>query len=207
MSVTLFPMVHIGEADYFRQVYRDAFAHDVVLVEGVRSPVARVLTSSYRWVERGRLGLVTQPPYPAAATLPARIVQADLTPDEFHDEWRRVPLWLRLAAYGASPLIGLARRFARTRESLARRIEMEDRLSSDEILSWDPRMAALMHGILHARDARLLERLSAELERPGAGEKRLAIVYGASHMRAVIAELGRRRFRCVESAWQTVFGF
>ncbi len=35
MTVTLFPMVHIGEPEFYQQVYADAFAHDVVLYEGI----------------------------------------------------------------------------------------------------------------------------------------------------------------------------
>lgn len=52
-SVTLFPMIHVGEAAFYDQVYRDAFSHDVALVEGVRSPVTRYLTRSYRWIGGG----------------------------------------------------------------------------------------------------------------------------------------------------------
>src|SRR5687768_3511227 len=86
--VTLFPMVHVGEEAFYRQVYEDAFGQDVVLVEGVRSPVTRNATRSYRWIDFDRLGLVLQPRTPAQEDVRARIVHADLTADEFHREWR-----------------------------------------------------------------------------------------------------------------------
>ena len=48
IEVTLFPMVHLGTPEYFKAAYDDAFAHDVVLVEGVNSPIVRRMTRSYR---------------------------------------------------------------------------------------------------------------------------------------------------------------
>lgn len=108
----------------------------------------------------------------------------------------------------ACPAIGLKRRLFASRESLADKMTMEDRLSSEEILSWDPKFAAFTHSILGARDARLLERLREELDQaPQSGELRLAIIYGAAHMRAVLIELRARGFRSTESSWQTIFSF
>ena len=201
-SVTLFPMVHIGEAEFYDRVYEEAFSNDVALVEGVGSPVAHHLTRSYRWMG-GRLGLVIQPPYPPAPR--ARLVKADLARAEFEREWRRIPLWLRLAVWVAAPVVGLHLRWFGTRERIARRAELEDQISRDEILSWDPSIAVLQRGIVHARDERLLEVLSKELEFAGSKKRKLAVVFGAAHMRAVIAELNRRGFRAADATWQTVF--
>ena len=36
-TVTLFPMIHVGEAAFFERVYNDAARHDIILLEGVRS--------------------------------------------------------------------------------------------------------------------------------------------------------------------------
>ena len=85
-TVTLFPMVHVGEAGFYEQTYKDASSHDVVLVEGVGSEVGRHLTRSYRWIDTGRLGLVVQPRYPSPEVAGARVVLADLTAEEFHFE-------------------------------------------------------------------------------------------------------------------------
>lgn len=201
-------MVHVGEAAFFKAVYDEAFSQDVVLVEGVRSPVVRHLTSSYRWIDMSKLGLVIQPRHPPEHASHARVVHADLSANEFHAQWRKVPLWLRFLAFVLAPAVGLKRRLFASRESLADKMTMEDRLSSEEILSWDPKFAAFKHSILGARDARLLERLREELDHaPQGGELRLAIVYGAAHMRAVLTELSDRGFRSTESSWQTIFSF
>src|SRR5665213_2679733 len=99
--VTLFPMVHTGEADFYRKVYEDAFAHDVVLVEGVRSPIVRHITRSYRWfIGSKRLGLSLQPPNPKPDTVHAKIIHADLSAREFDLAWAKVPLWIRWLIYG-----------------------------------------------------------------------------------------------------------
>src|SRR5262249_12417985 len=103
ISITLFPMVHVG-ASFFQTVYVDAFSHDVVLIEGVRSPVVRRVTWCYRWVEGSKeLNLAVQPSYPAQAACRARIVHADLSAEEFAEVWRGVPRWERARVYAVAP--------------------------------------------------------------------------------------------------------
>jgi hypothetical protein len=203
VSVTLYPMVHVGDERFYKETYDEAFSHDVALVEGVRSPVGCNLTRSYRWIKFEKLGLVLQPKAPPPETVAARIVNADLTTEEFHREWRKVPLLLRTFFLFAAPLYGIHRRLFSSRESLARNMCLEDRKSADELLSWSPALEPVNHSILHARDQRLIECLAAELE--GETEKRVAIVYGARHMRAVLRELTRRGFRSTEASWRTIF--
>jgi hypothetical protein len=201
--VTLYPMVHIGERAFYEEVYREAFAHDVTLIEGVRSPIVRHLTRSYRWLSLKKLGLVLQPKSPPQESVHGRIIKADLSAEEFRREWRKVSLPLRGAFFLLSPLIGLGRRFFASRESLARGMSLEDRKSSNEILGWRPSLEPVNHSILHARDQRLTQCLAAELH--GGAEKRIAVVYGAMHIRAVLECLRSRGFYCSEASWRTVF--
>lgn len=205
VTVTLFPMIHIGQESFYRQVHADALQHDVVLVEGVRSPVTRLITSSYRWIDKKKLGLVVQPRLISDAGKP-RIVHADLSTEEFHRHWRGIPLWLKLFVGIFAPLMGIHRRLFATRETLGKAMEMEDRLSSEEILSFDPRFAALRRTILDVRDQRLIEKLGEELDY-SLDRRRIALVYGAGHMRAVLAELRSRGFRTVSGTWQMVMAF
>jgi hypothetical protein len=206
--VTLFPMIHVGTEAFYRQVYDDAGAHDVMLVEGVRSPVVKMLTSSYRWINTGKLDLVVQPRSPSDGSVKARVVHADLTREEFTRQWHKVPIWLRFLATVLAPIVGLKRRFFASRESIAKNLELEDRLSSEEILAWDPMFAAFKRCIVGVRDERLIARLSHEIDRPVEVEQRkIAVVYGAEHMRAVLTELKRRGFRTSGGTWQTVFAF
>ena len=203
-SVTLLPMVHVGDATFYDAIQADALGHDVVLFEGVRSPVGRHLTRSYRWIDLPKLGLVLQPRLRADGNVNVRLLHADLSTDEFHACWRDVPIWLKLTVALGAPLVGLQRRLFATRESLAERMSLEDRLSPDEILDWDPSWAAFFRAIGDVRDERLVKVLGEQLDHLGDGGNRLAVVYGAMHMRAVRAELSRRGFVCVESEWRTI---
>jgi len=204
VSFTLFPMVHVGDEQFYEEAFRDAYAHDVVLVEGIQSSVGRNLTRSYRWLDFERLGLVKQPkpPLPLLDSVPARIVKADLTTQEFHREWRKVSLLLRAILFVAAPLFGLYMRFFGSRARIANRQSLEDRQSSEEILNWSPRFEPVYHSLLHARDKRLIECMAAEIE--NAKTARVAIVYGARHMRAVMRELTKRGFRCSKSTRRTI---
>jgi hypothetical protein len=202
MSITLYPMVHVGDAEFYRETYDEAFSHDVALVEGVRSPVGRNLTRSYRWINFGKLGLVRQPKTPLDEAVSARIVKADLTTEQFHEEWRKVSRLVRAGMVFAAPLYGIYRRLFASRESLAREMSLEDQKSADEILGWTPRFASFEHSLVHARDRKLIECMIAELD--GASENRVAIVYGARHIRAVLRELARRGFHCADARWRTI---
>ena len=204
VSITLYPMVHVGDERFYQQTYDEAFSHDVVLVEGVKSPVSRNLTRSYRWLNFKNLGLVNQPKAPPQASVAARIVKADLNSDEFHREWRQVSMVLRAMFLIGAPLYGLYRRIVASREGLARSMSLEDRQSADELLNWSPRFEPVKHSIIHARDQRLIECLAAELDSSNGSEKRIAVVYGARHMRAVLRELTKLGFNCSQSSWQTI---
>lgn len=207
VSVTLFPMIHIGQESFYRQVHADALQHDVVLVEGVRSPITRLITSSYRWIDKDKLALVVQPKLSEPVDGGARVVHADLSTEEFHREWSKLPLWLKLAVGIFAPLVGIHRRLFASRESLAKKMEREDLLSSDEILDFDPSFAALRRTIIEVRDQRLIDKLGEELDRTDDAPRKIAIIYGAGHMRAVLAELKRRNFRTAGATWQMVMAF
>ena len=201
--VTLYPMVHVGEQAFYDDVFRDAFSQDVVLMEGLKSPVSRYLTRSYRWLNLNKLGLIVQPKTPPQEAVVNRLVRADLTADEFQQEWRKISLLLRACLVVLASLIGAQRHFFMTRESLADNMSLEDLHSAEELLNWNPRFDHIYHAILHARDVRLVECLDAELN--DRTKKRVAIVYGAGHMRRVVRELEKRGFHTHKAAWHLIF--
>lgn len=204
-TVTLFPMVHVGESRFYTETYADAFSHDVVLIEGVKSPVVRNLTKSYRWINLEKLGLVRQLQPPSASVVTARIVKADLSSEEFHQEWKKIPFHLRLVISVAAPIIGFHRRLFASRESLAKTMSLEDKQSAKEILDSSSTFEPLSHAIIHARDARLIQRLATELDAETSSDNRIAVVFGAQHMRSEIRALSQRGFHSLEGTWQTIF--
>lgn len=204
-QVVLFPMIHVGEAAFYRAVYEDAFRQDVVLVEGLRSPVATRITRSYRWLAGSRtLNLTIQPAYPPQAASKAKIVHADLSASEFHKHWRQVPLWLRVFVYLGAPAIGLWFRIFGTREKLASRMALDDAVSEYELLNWDPELGLLDRAILEARDIGLVHELNQHLI-PSEAPISVAVVYGAAHMRAVLRYLAGQGYTCTDASWMTVF--
>ena len=161
-TVTLFPMVHIGEAAFYDLVYRAACDHEVMLVEGVKSPVVNRLTSSYRWIGQ-RLDLIVQPRHPLGNACRAEVINADLSGAEFEQVWRELPIWQRWMLAFAAPLWGLRMRWFGTREMIAGRLGMDDAMSRDELLRWCPESALLDRVLLDRRDARLIEILSEQI--------------------------------------------
>lgn len=205
VTFTVYPMIHVGEEGFYAAVYQEAFDHDVAIVEGIRSPVTRHLTRSYRWIDLEKLGLILQPRSPHPDSVKARLILADLSPEEFHLQWCKVPLRLRVLFYVFAPLVGLHRRLFASRQSLAQGISLDDHRSDEEILAWEPELEIVNHSILHARDARILDCIAAELDPPCHMEKRVAIVFGAQHMRAVLKDLSQRGFYADRCSWLTVF--
>jgi hypothetical protein len=200
-------MIHLGEAAFYDAVYRDACSHDAVLVEGVRSPVTTRVTRAYRWIEGAKhIALVVQPRHPDQSDSHAAIIHADLSGDEFERHWRKVPLHLRWAIYVGAPIYALYYRWFGSRRSLAKGHALDDLPSRNETLRWTPEHASLGEAILTERDKRLVEVMSEYLNAASAEPRRLAIVYGARHMRAIIKDLTHRRgFHCVDSEWMLVF--
>ncbi|HEY4031565.1 MAG TPA: hypothetical protein VGM25_14555 [Caulobacteraceae bacterium] len=204
--VILFPMVHVGEPNFYRDTFADVHGHDVVLLEGVHSPIVNRITASYRWIEgsKGLSGLVVQPRFPDESRA-IRVVHADFSQDEFEVEWRKLPMWERFAVSVAAPLLGLHRRWCYSRQRLAKNMSCEDQPSLSELLTLAPETGGLTQAILHARDERLIQCLRAELDVPSARRKSIAVLYGAAHMRAVVHELTRLRdFNVSEAEWRTI---
>jgi len=207
VSFTLYPMIHLGEISYYETIEKELAEHDLVLVEGVKSPIVSRITSSYRWAAAApALGLILQSSVFRDTVDGQRVIHADLKQDEFEAYWRRVPLWLRFFAFVLAPYIGFKRRFSASRKDFADGMSMNDIASRDEILSWDARFDSFYHAILHARDQRLVEVIAENLDTPKQGIQRIAVVFGARHMRAVIDYLtAERGYRVASGSWLTVF--
>ena len=205
VSITLFPMVHVGEKQFYEDTYGEAFDHDVALVEGLDSGVSRSLTRSYRWLNFEKLKLALQPKAPAQQNAKARIVKADLSAEEFHREWKKVPIALRSALYVMAPIFGIRGKLFASRASLAKALSLDDHPSGEEVLSWDPKFEPIYNSIGLARDKRLIECIEAELNDANGSERRIAIVYGARHMRAVVRHLAKLGYHCSDTSWRTIF--
>lgn len=201
-SVTLFPMVHLGEAHFYEKVYDHAATHDVVVLEGVESPVARRLTRVYRWVRPSRLGLIVQPKFASGRV---EAVRADLQAESFDALWRAAPWPERMVMEAGAGFMGAWLRWTATRASIGRRLNTSDNREREAILSWDARYAPMLHALLEARDEVLCQTV-ADLVADGNGPRTIAVIYGAGHMGVLAHALGKTGFRRIESDWMRVFG-
>jgi hypothetical protein len=202
----LFPMIHIGSAEYYLQVHEKLDECDVILFEGVRTFRARVLALSYRIVaRRGRLGLVAQD-VSLLRGLRGRLVHADVAPGEFNDNWSRVPWHVRLAILLIAPVFGAYHYLTATKESIGKQMKREDLASAEEITRGDfaPELDA---AIVTRRDAKLVAAIDSMLASTNASNT-VGIVYGAGHMQAVTAALmENHHYRIDSSEWLTVFDY
>ncbi|MEM6481892.1 MAG: hypothetical protein AAF922_18315 [Pseudomonadota bacterium] len=201
VTITLFPMVHLGEPAFYKTVYEDASRYDAVLLEGVTSRVVRRLTRAYRWAAPERLGLTVQPKFKADAT---RVIHADLSGSDFDALWRAAPRVERWLFEGAATLIGLWLRITATRDTLARGLCTNDLSERDDILIWSQRRAPILTALKDARDKVLCQRL-ADLMSEQPGPATIAVIYGAGHFPALVRSLDADGFRVSQSQWLTVF--
>lgn len=82
---------------------------------------------------------------------------------------------------------------------------MDQEPSLEDYLNRGPETAAIADVIIELRDKQLINVLGREIE-DVKGDRSIAVVYGASHMRALLKELTEvRRFAIRDTAWLTVF--
>lgn len=204
-TVTVFPMVHVGEAAFYEQVHDDAAAHDVILCEGITSKIATNLTRSYRWMRVERLGLVVQPKFDRGSAK-GRVETADLSGPEFDALWRRATAWQRAAFAGAAPVFGVLRGVGLTRKSLAEGMSQNDLASREEILGWDALPRPLRRALFEAREARIGSVLQHIIRDNADARMSIAVIYGAAHMPAILHGLRQMgNYVPVDSDWMTVF--
>ncbi len=201
----LFPMIHVADAEFYREISEACEECDLILCEGVKSPTGSLITSSYRYFAGSpRLGLVAQREMDISK-IRDRMLHADVSGEAFEKKWSQMDTWWRYAIPMAAPLVGLYLRFFGTRELIAERMTMELRRASREIFE-DDDMIEFEEVVLHWRDRHLLSVLERERTKSENKDAVIGVLFGAGHMRAVIKHLMRKRgYRQVSAYWATVF--
>ncbi|HUE60752.1 MAG TPA: hypothetical protein VMO88_14340 [Acidimicrobiales bacterium] len=202
----IFPMMHLGSVEYFREVDGRLRDCDRILAEGVTGRRVSVMTASYRLVARiKRLDLVEQGKALDLRAYGDRVTNVDVSAPEFGRSWRRVPRAWRLLLYGVVPVFALWMLLAGSRRLLARDAEIGDLPTRDEALMGDE-YDRLSAGLLGDRDRKLCAAIAELVATGSASPVTVGIVWGAAHMRAVIALLvGRLGYHVVGAEWVTVF--
>jgi hypothetical protein len=202
----LFPMVHIGESQFYEAVAARLRSCRLVVVEGVGgSPRVSLLTLSYRWVRHSRRHdlIVDDIDY---AGLGVPIVRPDLEGAEFDRGWSELPRRSRLLVGLLIPVVALYMLVFSDRSFLARHLELDYEPSEDEPRT--PEAFEAVHRLLlDRRDKLLMRELVSIHERHGTEPIEVAVVWGAEHMRAVIRGLKALGYQPYGTDWLTVFRF
>lgn len=205
LTFELFPMIHLGSPEYYEIVRTQVEECDLAVVEGVgRSLQGSLLTMTYRVTRLARRsGLVVQPLGPKSFDIP--VINPDLTRGEFRQGWRRLPwrhrvqLWLMVPVFAVAMLVIGPRRMVAMMGST----DDEPTLADLNAAATMPELDALL---VDTRDRLLVEALVKLHEERSHEPIRVAVVYGAGHIPAVVHSLSRRyRYIARDGRFVTVF--
>ncbi len=203
----LFPMIHIGEQQFYDTIRARLDLCEYVLYEGVASARVRLLVQSYRLIaRRSRLGLVCQSDAIKRSDLEARLTHADLTAPEFDRVWAEVPWRLRIAFLVGAPVLGAYWYLTATRSSISERLGRETLPSREDALKFDEGFESLGAALLTHRDERLLATILMTHREHQHEASRVGVLFGAAHIPPVIRLLTERlSYRVEDATWETVF--
>jgi hypothetical protein len=197
-------MIHIGEKRYYEDIAERAGRCDLLFVEGVPSVWARIATRSYALLAC-RLGLVTQRELNLKA-LGAKLVNADMSGEEFARAYSRLPLLAKAILPVLLPVYSIYFAFTGTRAQLAKQLETTDLLQREQILEATDATEALETLVVSRRDRAFFKRLQAFFEESRGKPLTVGIIYGASHMPAIFRFLSERlSYQVTSSSWALVF--
>jgi hypothetical protein len=207
LEFVVFPMIHVGSREYYQEISRRLSTCDLILVEGVKSKKAAILTLSYRFIKKiRRMDLITQNEGIRLDEFRNEIKNTDLEENAFDERWSSLPIALRLQLFIIVPIFVLYLFLFGTREILAENLALEDLPSSEEVLMEDETLSGLDSLMLDERDRRLIEHIADVNDERAQNSQRVGILYGASHMRSVMPFLMQKlNYRVVDAAWVKVF--
>jgi hypothetical protein len=205
LEFLVFPMIHVGSREFYQDVSRMLSGCDLVLAEGVKSKKVNVLTLSYSIVSRiRRMDLITQHEGMKDGFRDKTVI-ADMEGSAFDDRWSSLPIMLRLQLFFLVPVFATYLFLFGTRETIAESLALEDLPSNEEVLSKDEN-SDLDRLLIDERDQKLLEQITNVHEKRSEKSWRVGIVFGALHIRSVIAFLIQKlNYRVAKAEWLKVF--
>ncbi|CAG6394063.1 hypothetical protein NMG29_32230 [Streptomyces cocklensis] len=189
LEFVVFPMLHVASPTFYAQVRRRLRDCDLIVLEGIKGKSAGVstLTLAYRFAPRRRRnGLVEQDD---AELLPegVPVLFPDVTAAEAMADLRALPRTTYALVMVAAPLMGLVFAMRGPRAFLD-----EDHVVEDLPPTLRAEMLAdheVEHALTDRRDRRLLEALGTIHAERRHEPIRVAVVYGAGHVPAIVRGL------------------
>ena len=207
LEFLIFPMIHVGSREFYQEISRRLASCDLILVEGLKSKKAAILTLSYRFVKKIRgMDLITQHEGLRLEEFRNKLLNTDMEANAFDERWSTLPIALRIQLFLMVPIFVVYLFIFGTRESLAENLVVEDLPSSEEELTEDEGFSRLDSLLVDERDRKLIEHIANVNNERSHTSQRIGIVYGAFHMRSVMAFLMQKlNYRVAKADWVKVF--
>ena len=199
-----FPMIHVGDPEYYQEITRKLAQCDIVLYEGISSKKVGLVISAYESLAK-HLDLGLQREELTKQGLDnVDFIHADLSKQEFEGYWRRIPLHQRMLFKGVVLLAYLTAVVELDKRTLACRLSMDLR---DE-------HPALMLGkknkidelIVKKRDRRLIHHIERQVKLHEGTSKVIGVLYGARHVQAIMKYLlDEQKYEVKDTEWVTAF--
>ena len=180
----------------------------MIFSEGVRSRRVDYITWSYKIVNRMRgLGLVTQNVLDLRQFGP-KVVNTDMPGREFDAAWSGIGRYARLVLWVLVPFYVIWFFLFGTKAFLARSLETDDLPSRQDVLGYGDDFDRFEDLVMTQRDKLLVQQIARYHDLHRSESKVVAILYGASHMRAVLTVLREKlKYRVAQAEWVTVFSY
>jgi hypothetical protein len=200
---TIYPMIHLGEASFYREVSSRLARHDLIVAEGIigPSPTTTFMTQVYTSRKlRSRLGLQLQPQDLYDVGVP--VVTPDMTGPELERRWRAIGLPERAMWYTMTPAFRLYLDVFASREMVASHLQLD----SDTLAIEEPSGLELVEIITDQRDVLLCDAVTRIHTERCEEDINVAVVYGAAHVAPLVKHLGVRHGYVPRSGeWLQVF--
>ena len=200
---TIYPMIHLGEAAFYRDVKARLAGHDLIVAEGIIGPssATSLLTQVYRSKTlQTRLGLQAQTGDLYDVGVP--VVTPDMTGPELDRRWREIGLPERAMWYTMTPAVRLFLDMFATRSLVASQLQTD----SDTLAIEEPPGFELHEIITDQRDVLLCEAVTRIHTERCEEDINVAVVYGAAHVAPLVAHLRvRHGYVPRDAEWLQVF--
>ncbi|WP_338702608.1 hypothetical protein V2W30_34995 [Streptomyces sp. Q6] len=206
LEFVVFPMLHVASPTFYSQVRRRLRTCDLIVLEGIRGKSAAVstLTLAYRFAPRRRRNGLAEQRDDALLPESVPVIHPDVTAAEAIADLKELPRWTYVLLLVAAPVMGLVFALRGPRAFLDEDLAVDDlpATARAEMLA----DSDVEHAMTDRRDRRLLDALGAILDARADEPIRVAVVYGAGHVPAIVAGLmDRHDYRPREAEWLTVY--